>query len=71
MYSVFISLCCVYKYHLKGTKIKQKKEEKKSNKLMLLRSQTLPFFLFKTSAAFYHCSFNLLRLMLTLWFVVF
>lgn len=34
---------------------------------MLLRSQTLPFLLFETSAAFYHCSFSLLRLMLTLW----
>lgn len=68
MYSVFISLRCVYKYHFKGTKIKQKNgKKKKSNKLMLLRSQTLPFLLFETSAAFYHCSFSLLRLMLTLW----
>lgn len=34
---------------------------------MLLRSQTLPFLLFENSAAFYHRSFSLLRLMLTLW----
>lgn len=49
LYSVFIWLSCVYKYHFKGEKIKEKK--KKSNKLMLLRSQTLPFLLFQTSVS--------------------
>lgn len=48
LYSVFIWLSCVYKSHFKGEKIKKEKK-RKSNKLMLLRSQTLPFLLFQTS----------------------